>query len=173
MRKILASCVAVLCAFVAVDCYGQTTASQNFTVRVPTNISITAPANILINHDETENNQAFPNQAWTVKGNVLSGVTVAFATNQAFTHTTDNTFKRNARLDLALGTTLGPATWSVGQATDTTDYANSDGVATVQASSNGVGRATFNLGVSFITDGYGTFAAGDYVTTVTGTVTAN
>ena len=173
MRKLLASLVVALVAFSTVDAFAQATASQTFTVRVPTNISITAPANILINHDETDNNQPFPQQGWVVKGNTLTGVTVSFATNQAFVHTTNATFKRNAKLDLALGATLGPATWNITQATDTTDYANNDGVASVQANSNGVGRANFNLAVTFITDGFGSFAAGDYVTTVTGTVTAN
>ena len=43
----------------------------------------------------------------------------------------------------------------------------------MQAASNGVGRASFNLNVKFITDGFGSFAAGDYETTVTGTVTEN
>jgi hypothetical protein len=151
----------------------QTTANQTFTVRVPTNISITAPSNVLLDHDETENNQSFPNQSWAVKGNVQNGVTVSFATNQAFTHTTDNTQKRNAKLDLALASSNGPATWNISKATDTTDYANNDGEASVQVSSNGVGRANFNVAVTFITNGYGTFLAGDYQTTVTGTVTAN
>lgn len=149
------------------------TASQKFTVRVPSNISITAPSDILITHDQTDNNQAFPAQSWLVKGNTLAGVSVTFATNQAFTHTANAAFKRNAKLDLALGTTAGPATWNVTTATDTTNYAGNDGVAQVAATSNGVGRANFNLSVTFITDLFDTFASGDYETTVTGTVTAN
>jgi hypothetical protein len=151
----------------------QTSASQKFTVSVPTNISITAPSNTALSHDETENNQVFPSQQWTVKGNVQNGVTVSFATNHPFVHTTNSNFKRNAKLDLSVGSSTGPATWNVSKATDTTDYVGGLNVASVQASSNGVGRANFNLGVTFITNGYGTFAAGDYDTTVTGTVTAN
>ena len=57
------------------------------------------------------------------------------------------TFKRDAKLDLAVNASTGPATWSVTQATDQTDYASSDEVATVAAASNGVGRATFDLTV--------------------------
>lgn len=149
------------------------TATQKFTVVVPANVSITAPADVVINHDETDNNQAFSNQQWTVKGNTLAGVSVSFSTNQAFTHTTDSSFKRDASLSLAEASHLGPASWTISQASDSTDYINSDGVATVAASSNGVGRATFNLGVSFIGGTYGAFAAGNYETVVTGTVTAN
>ena len=156
----------------ASNAMAQTTGSQKFKVIVPTNISITPPADATITHDQSENNQAFPAQQWVVKGNTLTGVTVSFATGSAFVHTTDNTFKRNASLGLAVASNQGPATWNVTKASDATDYANADGVATVQAESNGVGRATFNLNVSFVTDGFGSFAAGNYESTVVGTVTA-
>lgn len=151
----------------------QTTASQKYRVKVPTNISITAPGDIEINHDETDNDQTFPAQQWEVKGNVLAGVSVSFTTGSAFTHTTDASFKRDASLGLSVASNSGPASWSIDQASDQTDYVNADEEATVMASSDGVGRATFDLAVSFITDEFGTFAAGDYDTTVTGTVTAN
>lgn len=150
-----------------------TTGSQKYRVTVPTNISITAPADVSITHDETDTDQSFPAQQWTVKGNVLAGVSVSFSTGTAFTHTTDPSFKRDAKLDLSVASNSGPGSWSVSQASDQTDYDNSDEVATVQAASDGVGRATFDLAVSFITEEFGTFAAGDYDTTVTGTVTAN
>ena len=153
--------------------FAQSSASQKYTVTVPTNVSISAPSDVSLSHDGTDANQAFPTQAWSVKGNVQHGVSVSFATNQAFTNITDNSFKRNAKLDLALGATSGPATWTVSKATDTTDYAGGHGVASVAATSNGVGKASFNLGVTFITDTFGTFLAGDYTTTVTGTVTAH
>ncbi len=146
--------------------------NQTFTVVVPTSISITAPTAASITHDESNNPQAFPAQTWAVKGNVRSGVTVSFATSQPFVHAEDNTFKRNARLELALGTVAGPATWNVTTAADQTDYVNNDGIAQVNAESSGVGRANFNLTVKFITEEYGVFAAGNYVTTVTGTVAA-
>ncbi len=176
MKKYLVSAFALVAVLsLTSTSYAQTsaTASQTFTVRVPANVSITAPSNVLINHDTTDTNQVFPNQSWSVKGNVQNGVSVSFATNHAFVHTTDSSFKRNAKLDLAVASSTGPATWTVTKATDTTDYATSANVASVTASSNGVGKASFNLGVTFITDVFGTFAAGDYATTVTGTVTAN
>jgi hypothetical protein len=97
---------------------------------------------------------------------------VSFATTTPFVNSTDNTFKRNAKLDLAVGSTAGPAAWTVGVATDTTNYAGDDGIAQVTASSNGVGRASMNLTVSFIGGEFGDFAAGDYLTTVTGTIAA-
>lgn len=165
--------VALFVATTAGTAMGQTTASQKFTVTVPSAISITAPANAALTHDQTENDQPFPAQAWIVRGNSLSGVTASFSTTQAFRHTVDTTARRNATLNLGVNTSVGAAAWTVTQATDTTDYATNDGIATVQVSSNGFGLATMNLGVSFVTDGFGTFPAGDYETTVTGTVTSN
>jgi hypothetical protein len=170
VRK-LSAVVAVLC--MSSCALAGTTADQTFTVVVPQNISITSPGAVSLTHDQTDNPQAFPAQQWVVRGNLKNGVNVVFATGSAFVHSTDSTFKRNAKLDLALGTTQGPATWTVGVASDTTNYASNDGVAQVSASSNGVGRANMNLTVTFVTEDYSAFAAGDYATTVTGTVAAN
>lgn len=152
---------------------GQTTDTQKFTVIVPSAISITAPDNATITHDESENDQFFPAQAWVVKGNTLAGVTASFSTGTAFIHTTDSTAKRDAGLGLIVASSVGPANWTVTEASDQTDYAQNDNVATVQVASNGYGLANMDLNVSFITDGFGTFPAGNYETTVTGTVTAN
>ncbi|TWU48247.1 hypothetical protein [Rubripirellula reticaptiva] len=165
--------VALILATTAGTALGQTTASQKFTVTVPGAIAITAPSNVTIVHDESEIDQVFPAQSWVVKGNSLAGVTASFATSQAFRHTVDPTAKRNATLGLSVNSSVGSAAWTISQATDTTDYANNDGVATVQVSSNGFGRANLDLSVSFVTNGFGSFPAGDYETTVTGTVTAN
>ena len=171
MKKITSIAIAVV-LLPASAAFAQT-ANQKFTVVVPSSISITAPSDVSINHDESDNDQSFPAQQWVVKGNTLAGVNVSFSTNQAFTHTTDNSFKRDAQLGLSLASNSGPATWSISQASDTTDYAGSDEVATVQASSDGVGSANFDLAVTFITDVFGSFAAGNYETTVTGTVSSN
>jgi hypothetical protein len=148
------------------------TGVQNFTVNVPASVSIVAPAAVSLTHDQTDNPQAFPAQSWVVKGNTLAGVTVSFATAAPFVHATDPTYKRNARLELAIGTTQGPAVWQVTAAADETDYVGNDNVATVSAQSNGVGRANLDLTVKFITEEFGVFAAGAYSTTVTGTVAA-
>ncbi|MEM6364520.1 MAG: hypothetical protein AAF539_07795 [Planctomycetota bacterium] len=151
----------------------QVTDSQTFTVNVPTNISISAPVDLALTHDETDANQSFPIQTWSVIGNTVGGVTVSLAVDQPFTHTVDPTYKRDVQLGLALNSTSGPGTWTISQASDITDYGANDLAATVGAASNGTGSATFDLSVSFITDTYGSFAAGTYETTVVGTVTAN
>ncbi|TWT53973.1 hypothetical protein Pla22_16070 [Rubripirellula amarantea] len=153
--------------------YAATTQNQKFTVNVPAAISITAPTNVSITHDETELDQAFPVQEWVVKGNSLDGVTASFSTASAFVHTTDASAKRDAALGLAVTSSVGGANWNVTTAADSTDYVNNDPVATVQVTSDGFGFANMGLTVSFITDGFGSFPAGAYETTVTGTVTGN
>lgn len=172
--RFIAVLVAMLSTcFVAETSSAQATDSQKFTVTVPTNISIVAPVDAALTHDETDSNQPFPSQAWNIIANNLSGVSVSFSTASAFVHTTDPTYQRDARLGLVVSNSSGPGVWTVGQASDSTDYVNTDNVATVTASSNGTSSATFALAVSFITGTYGSFPSGDYETTVTGTVTAN
>ncbi len=171
------SLAALLLASSASTAMAATTGSQKFTVTVPSNISIVAPpTNVSLTHKETDSNEVFEDQTWTVKGNTLAGVNVTFVAVSPFQHTdTSTTFKRNALLGLAPGTLTGPATWTIVKGSDATDYANATpkNTATVKASSNGVGTAELKLSVTFITDGFGTFAAGTYETTVTGTVASN
>jgi len=164
---------ALLIASSASTAMAATVATQKFTVTVPANISIVAPANVSLTHDETETDQVFPAQQWVVRGNTLAGVNVSISTGSAFQHTFDANSKRDAKVDLAVNSSTGPAAWTVTQATDTTDYTLGDGVATVQVSSDGVGRADLDVTVSFITNGFGTFASGDYETTLTGTIASN
>jgi hypothetical protein len=172
MKNIIALTL-VFASTAASTAFAQTSGSQNFKITVPPNISITAPSNVTITHDQTENDQTFPAQQWAVKGNTLAGVNVTFATNDVFIHATDTSFKRNAQIGLAFKSKTGPATWSVTKASDVTDYAANDGVASVQATSNGVGRGIFDVTMKFVTDGFGSFAAGDYTSTVVGTVSSN
>ena len=148
------------------------TASQTFRVVVPTNISITAPELAEITHDQSDADQSFPAQQWVVKGNVNGGVNVTFVALTPFIHTVDDTFKRDARLSLAVASSVGPASWTVTEPTDETNYIAGEDTASVAATSNGVGRANFDLSVQFITDDFGTFAAGNYESTVVGTVSA-
>lgn len=171
--RFLTVALAVATVFSCNTVFAQTTANQTLKVVVPTSVSISAPTGVTINHDETNSAQSFPAQPWVVKGNAKSGVNVTFSTGSAFVNKDDATQKRDAKLTLALGDTAGPGAWTIGNATDTTDYAKNDEVAQVTASSNGVGRANLNLTVQFQTVEYGLFAAGEYSTVITGTVAAN
>ena len=151
----------------------QTQDTQKFTVLVPGAISIVAPGDTQIIHDESENDQTFASQGWLVSGNVLAGVAVSISTDDWFQHTTDPTGQRDAKIDLSVGSTTGAANWTITQASAQTDYSNTTKVATVQATSDNAGSATLNVDMTFITDGFGSFPAGNYETTVTGTVASN
>jgi hypothetical protein len=173
--KIYSSLAMALFAVVAVCARPATaqTSSQSFTLIAPPSISIVAPSNQVITHDQSDKDQAFPVQSWSVKGNLDNGLNVSFMTSSAFTHTKNPNHKRNAQLGLALESTQGDAQWTVTKASATTDFATGNEKAAVTAVSNGVGRANFNLSVTFVTEEFGLFAAGDYTTTIVGTVSAN
>jgi len=170
----LAAVGAVLCSSQSVFAQKLTsTDTHRFVVAVPRNVLITAPVDILIVHDGTDNDQVFPPQTWYVRGNVTTGVTTTFRVTQPFIHSIDPTFMRDAQLDIAIASTLGPASWNVDVPTDVTNYATGDNDATVQISSNFVGHAFANLTVTFKTVAFAQVLAGDYDTIVTGTVTEN
>jgi hypothetical protein len=152
------------------------TTTQKFTVTVLKRVSITAPAAVSASLPDSNANLAFPSQAWQVKGNIQLGVGVTFVAETPFIHTTDSSYQRDAKLSVTLGSTVGPATWTIaGSGTAQTDYANVIPVttATVSASSNKVGQAAFNVNVEFLTVDTAEVAEGDYQTTVRGTVTEN
>lgn len=159
----------------------QTTDSQKFTVTVPSTLSITGPADQTLTHDTTNNNQVFSPGAvtanhWAVLCNAGAGATVNLATSTPFTHTTNNTYKRDAKLDLSVSSTDNngaAAIWSVSTASDQTNYVGADSNASVQATSAMPGKGTLALTVTFITNTYSTLLQGDYQIDVVGTITAN
>lgn len=154
--------------------FGQVSDTEVFTVTAPVVLTVTAPtATIGITHDKTDANQVFAVQSWTVAQNGSIGATISFATGTAFVNTVTSSFKRDAKLDLALASSDTGSGWAITTATDTTDYGSADGVATVAAASTAPGDAAFNLTVTFITTDFSTMASGDYATTVTGTITSN
>jgi hypothetical protein len=159
----------------------QTTDTQRFTVTVPSTLSITGPADQTLTHDTTNNNQVFvpgSNTAnhWAVQCNSGAGATVNLRTNTPFTHTSNSVYKRDAKLDLAVSSSDNNGTsaiWTVSTPSDQTNYAGSDNVAAVQATSSLPGKATLALSVTFITSTYSTLLQGDYQIDVVGTIAAN
>jgi hypothetical protein len=152
----------------------QPSATMVYTVHVPPRMMIIAPSGIAsVTHDGTEADQAFAAERWTVNQNSPAGAVVTFTTEYAFTSTLAPTLKRDARLDLALDSAQSASAWTVSIPTDQTNYASAAEVAKVQATSTAPGRAAFDLTVTFLTGDIITLASGDYMTTVTGTITAN
>ncbi len=126
-----------------------------------------------IKHDETNGDQVFRPQRWWVVSGRRRGATVTFATDQAFTHVQDASYKRDAHLDLRIGSSSRSARWRVTVASDQTNHATSDENAIVQAECDRAGWARLDLTVTFVTDDQDSLAQGDYILNVTGTVTAN
>ncbi|GAB5403476.1 MAG: hypothetical protein Aurels2KO_17070 [Aureliella sp.] len=169
MLKLCVTFLLITCAQVAL---AQSNAQQRFRVQVPTAAAILAPSGqVQLVHDETNDDQIFTPQVWTVKANSPQGVSVTFSTTTPFNHA-NQPFQRDVGLALALGTVTGPASWNVEAADSQSSYAQGVNSASVVASSNGIGRAELALTVRFVTDSFGTFATGDYNTTVVGTVAA-
>ena len=152
--------------------------TQRFTLTVPRNITITCPnINVTMTHDETDTNQTFPTQTWEVKGNTTNGVTVTFQLTGPFDligGTGQTHQMRDASLAIAIASTQGPAVWTPGAPTIATDILGGGAAPIYSADSTGVGRAFFDLDMTFVNalgpDGYGSYQAGDYTTTVIGTV---
>jgi hypothetical protein len=154
--------------------FGQASTTEDFTVTVNPVLTITRPAaSVTITHSQADANQVFAAQRWTVAQNSAAGASLTFSTNQAFTHTVESTFKRNAKLDLVLFSSDTGSNWAVTTATDQTDYASLDGVATVAATADNPGDAALDLTVTFLETDFSALASGDYTTTVTGTITSN
>ncbi|QDS87329.1 hypothetical protein EC9_15070 [Rosistilla ulvae] len=150
--------------------HAQVTDSELFRITVPSTLSITAPTSEISQiHDETDNDQSFPAQRWLVTANNTAGAIAVFQTDQAFTHTADSSYKRDALVTLAK--VAGDA-WSVTTPSASTSYASSSEIASVAAESSAPGAASFDLGVSLVEETFTDLAAGDYELTVTGTITA-
>jgi len=143
--------------------------SQTFTVVVGDAISITAPADVSINHNLSDSDQPFAQQAWNVYTSNSTGASVVMSMGR-FVHTGDATYFRNGSMGLAVVSSDATAGWGVDVATDNT---SASGTATVNASSSGPGSGQLGLSVVFIESDASTLAAGDYVATVTGTITNN
>jgi len=137
-------------------------------------VNIDGPPLIIKVHDNTETDQQFGVQQWDVNCNSRRGATVDFQTLIAFRNgILFPRSRRDARLDISLARSDARARWRITTATDETDYVNGDERATVSARSRRAGDATFNLNVTFITDDFSTLQAGNYITFVVGTITAN
>lgn len=172
-RTIIAFAFSVIAAFsFATSAQAQQTDSdvETFRVVIAPLFSINAPAPLVtLPHDESNNDQVFPPQTWLVTSNNARGASVVFETNQAFTHTVENSYKRDAALDLRIAS--GNA-WTVNVGSAQTNYSAGTENVVVTAESNRAGAASFLLDVRFIEETFSDLAAGDYEMTVTGTLTA-
>lgn len=148
--------------------------TERFRILVPGSVAINATNDLTqILHDETDNLQYFSWQPWQVVCNSSNGATMTMKTDQAFTHTTNPTSKRNALLWLVgdTGTSnTDPDRWRITKAFGSTDYANGVEIATVAAEANKANDAEFLLQVAFVEESFSDTLEGDYECTVVGTI---
>ncbi|QDS87330.1 hypothetical protein EC9_15080 [Rosistilla ulvae] len=174
IRPLLASAVA-LPLLVSVVQAQETQDQQRFQVRVPGLVAINATNSLAeMEHDLTEANQTFEWQPWQVTCNNVAGAIATFETDQAFTHTTNASVKRDAFLFLsnASGSIfLASDDWRVTHFADETDYKMGDGVAMVTAEVTGASDGKFLLRVVYLEENLAETIAGDYELTVIGTIT--
>ena len=163
--------VAVFCTAIFAACLSCASAQaqdQKFRVRVPGLAAINASSHFeQIVHDGTDADQLFASQNWQVVCNNHKGAVLTFETNQAFTHTTSPSIKRDVRLVLTKDV---PSKWRVTNSADQTNYAGGDEVAIVEADTRKAVDGTFNLTVTFLEELFVDTLAGDYEMTVTGTI---
>ena len=154
--------------------FGQ--AQQNFTVVVGPVLSITAPADLSINHDTTDANQTFSVAGWDVASNNGTGATVDFTTTAVFQN---GATERDLTMTVSVVTTDldggGSPVWAVNPALTTysSNYVGLDVNGQVQATSAGPGNAQLGLAMTFVDNDYSLLPSGNYVVQVTGTITAN
>ncbi len=142
--------------------------STTMVVQVPGLVSINATNNLVeINHSLNNANQWFDWQYWQVTCNNQRGAIVTFETDQAFTHTTEATSKRDARLILVRA---GAPGWRITRTSATTDYQAGDEVAVVSAESNSPGDGEFRMRVAYLEEDFNDTFWGVYELTVTGTI---
>lgn len=177
MNKSIKEVTRILTAVVALSyghmAFGQNT--QTFTVEVASALTLTAPEDAVIAHNENDANQAFEPSSWGVTCNNAAGATVNFTTDAVFQN---GATERDLTMTVSVISTddvSGTPVWTATPALTTfsSDYANSSVAGQVQAASTGAGNATLGLSMIFVDNDYSLLPSGNYTVTVTGTITAN
>ena len=202
MKKFLWSVFGVGAMLVGAQAVYSAVDSQQFTVSVPKRVSITAPtadqtkvytgADLAAAELVADDTFTFAPQLWAVKGNVKNGVTVDFEMGpfsnvvSPFDPVGPGTLDdvaavmafQDGGLSVAVASNTGPATWVLDgtSAVASSNYAAVSPAspnAIVSYKSNRVGQADFNVTVAFLATDLNAVVAGDYITTVVGTLTEN
>ena len=133
--------------------------------------SISSPTStVTITHNQSDADQAFSEQAWSASGLGALGATVNFTAGR-FQNASNASLKADCKMVLrVISFTIGSG-WTATATTDTATSAHT--TATVSARSSLIGNASLGLTVTFVNSDFSTLGAGNYSTTVTGTITAN
>ncbi|MFY9256034.1 MAG: hypothetical protein WAO83_21450 [Fuerstiella sp.] len=126
------------------------------------------------NHPGVEGNLNFFESDWFVESNTSAGASVTFSAGP-FVNQGNPAYRRDTSLRLRNLRNRPGASWAFDNQADRTRYSNGKLSAVVTMSSAGAGTARVGMRVRFLTElnPAGTLPAGSYVTTVTGTISAN
>ena len=147
--------------------------AQTYQMAIPDGISLVSPGDVVISHDLTSTNQVFPDQVWQAYTSNLSGAQVEFSMGR-FIHEDISFYRRNARIQLRVLASDPDANWRVTRGSARTRGffgGGSRGTATVTAESFGPGAGQLSIRVTFIERNFLFLAAGNYNSTVVGTIT--
>lgn len=152
----------------------ESTARQSFLVNVPRRLVISAPAAApQVEMAEDAIQVTLPTQVWSVAANSHEGATVTLSTVQSFHNLDDDTIRRDAQLEVTVQNQSQARAWSVTHSIAITDHQTGQEEATVEVRSAGPGTADIGLKISLQSTSGQFTPAGDYSTTVIGTITAN
>ncbi len=166
----LVACIAICCSSSA---FAQT--SQLYQVSInPQATIMSLSGDQFQNHSGAEGNLDFFASDWFVESNTSAGASATF-TAGPFTNQSNSAYRRDVNLRLRNLRNTAGASWVFDNQADRTRYENGKTAAVVTMSSTGPGAATVGMRVRFITglNPAGTLPGGSYVTTVTGTISAN
>ena len=170
MRHAVALCLAVCIGPIAC---GQD--SQLYRVNIGNTVVLNALSSTQVQtHPLIPGNLNFFDSNWFVAVNSSAGASVTFEA-APFTNSTHNSYQRDVQLRLRRLRNIRGAGWAYDDRVDRTRIANGNNRAVVTMSTTRAGGANVSIRVRFFTgsDPQGTLAAGNYLTTVVGTITAN
>ena len=170
MRRAVALCLAVCISPIA---FGQD--SQLYRVSIGSSVVINALSPTQVRtHPMTAGNVQFFDSRWFVNVNSPAGASVTFEADP-FTNSAHTTYQRDVQLRLRRLRNIRGAAWGFDDRVDRTRIASGNNRAVVTMSTDSAGAANVSIRVRFITgaDPQGTLAAGNYLTTVVGTIAAN
>lgn len=175
MTRHLASiaCLTIAALFSQTDACAQSS-DANYTVHIPPFMALDALRGPQYRmHPGTSSDILMTNSLWWARTASGTGSTVTFSTDDPFQNTGNSDYERDVRLRIPNMFVSPGSGWAFDTATDQTNYAAGDDVATVQVSSDTAGVALIVLHVTFITGDPATLAGGEYEVTVTGTISEN
>lgn len=125
----------------------------------------------LVTHSLQDATQAFSSVRWDIQNAALRDGCIVRWTAEPFVHESDSGVQADCEILLSLDRGSRPANWRVTIPRDATNVDGGKKLATVSMLSTGRGNAQVELQVLFRHPRVSSLAAGDYQTTLTGTIT--